>query len=116
MYIYYSQSSQGGVITSGGGFSNHYSRPYWQDSAVSGYFAALGSNQPGAGYNAGGRGYPDVSLLGVAYDVIVGGSVSSTYGTSCSAPVFAAMGKCACLSIPRLALLLIIHILLPTFC
>ena len=83
----------GGVITSGGGFSNYNARPSWQTSAVTNYFAALGTNQPAPGYSISGRGYPDVSLLGVSYEVVMSGALQSVYGTSCSAPVFAAMGE-----------------------
>ena len=87
------QSQLGGLITTGGGFSSYYPRPSWQDTAVSSYFTSLGSNQPYPGYNAGGRGYPDVSLLGVNYEVFIGGNKTLVFGTSASTPVFAAMSK-----------------------
>jgi len=64
---------------SGGGFSNIYPRPSYQDDAVNNYFATAvpnypyynvsGTNNPtpaqyGNGiYNRGGRGYPDVSAV-----------------------------------------------------
>eukprot|EP01035_Chromulina_nebulosa_P018785 gene18785-24552_t len=83
-------SNYGGVITSGGGFSQYYDRPSWQDDAVSSYFDNLQS-QPTSGYNPNGRGYPDVSLIGVEYAVVVEGSITYLYGTSCSSPTFAAM-------------------------
>lgn len=40
-------------------------------------------------YNGKGRGYPDVSLMGRKYAVVLGGVVKYLYGTSASAPVFA---------------------------
>jgi subtilase family serine protease len=61
-------SNQGGVITSGGGFSTYYAQPSWQVDAVNQYFKAI-SSQPSSGYNRQGRAIPDVSLLGVYYQV-----------------------------------------------
>jgi len=46
---------------------------------------------PYPGYNIGGRGYPDISLLGFNYTIVVDGEYVSVSGTSASAPVFAAM-------------------------
>eukprot|EP01036_Dinobryon_divergens_P027015 gene27015-35722_t len=87
------QSQLGGVITSGGGFSMYNARPSWQNSAVSNYFAAVSgsSSAPAAGYNSQGRGYPDVSLIGVNYQVVIAGVTVGVYGTSCSTPVFAGL-------------------------
>ena len=84
------QSSQGGVITSGGGFSLFSPRPAWQTNAVTSYFKSL-AVQPASGYNASGRGYPDITLLGVQYEVIVNGDIQQIYGTSASTPAFAGM-------------------------
>jgi hypothetical protein len=86
------QSQDNGIITTGGGFSTYYSRPSWQSDAVTSYFAGL-STSPAAGYNVNGRGYPDVSLVAVKYQVVIAGSLSNIYGTSASAPVFAAYSK-----------------------
>lgn len=83
------QSQLGGVITSGGGFSTFFPQPAYQTSAVSSYFAGL-TTQPASGYNKNGRAIPDMAMLGVAYQVMVGGSLVSLCGTSCSSPVFAA--------------------------
>jgi subtilase family serine protease len=91
------QSQLGGIITSGGGFSTYYKRPAWQDAAVDTYFRRVngaGSTlKPAPGFNSLGRGYPDISLLGVAYGVYINTIIYSLYGTSASAPAFAAMGK-----------------------
>ena len=82
--------SQGGLITSGGGFSHYYPAPKWQAAAVRKYFSSLPA-QPVAGFNKSGRAYPDVSLIAVKYNVMVQGNLYQRYGTSASAPVFAAM-------------------------
>jgi tripeptidyl-peptidase-1 len=60
-------SADGSVITGGGGFSTHYSRPSFQDSVVPSYLTSkAGTDEdPVAGYNAAGRGYPDISAAGL---------------------------------------------------
>jgi tripeptidyl-peptidase-1 len=76
-------SNTNGTITSGGGFSDVYGRPSWQHEAVSGYFDTVAgtSAEPVAGYNTSGRAYPDVSVMGYNYEVIVGGSGYLISGT-----------------------------------
>lgn len=95
---------------SGGGFSNIYARPSYQDTAVQAYFAnanptvkgyksysTSGTNNPsssvtaGGIYNRDGRGYPDVSAVGDNVVVYVNGLATTIGGTSASAPVFAAI-------------------------
>jgi len=44
----------------GAGFSNYFPTPSYQKNDVSKYLSSLGSSQAG-NFNAGGRGYPDVS-------------------------------------------------------
>ena len=86
------QSQEGGVITTGGGFSTYFATPSWQTNATSHYFDTLDdSKKPTSGYNAKGRGYPDISFIGVNYQVVIQDSFYSLYGTSASSPVFAAM-------------------------
>ena len=79
-----------GQITSGGGFSNFFGMPSWQQSAVSSYLqqATLPTTFT---FNATGRAYPDISLMGYNYGVVLGGNLVGESGTSASAPVFAAM-------------------------
>jgi tripeptidyl-peptidase-1 len=84
------QSQLGGVITSGGGFSTYYEVPDWQSSFTSAYLDGV-STAPTSGYNKNGRAIPDMSMMGVYYQVVVGGSLVSLFGTSCSAPVTAAV-------------------------
>ena len=84
-------------ITSGGGFSNYYTRPAYQDAAVEKYFAEVARSpiQPVAGYNPAGRGYPDISFEANMYRVQHRSELSSkwsgTSGTSASCPVAAGM-------------------------
>ena len=86
------ESDLGGVITTGGGFSTYNPTPSWQTDAVNAYFNTLSANQqPTSGYNRNGRGYPDISLIGVWYQVVVQGQMTSLFGTSASAPVLAGM-------------------------
>ena len=81
------------MITSGGGFSTHCPQPKYQKKAVAAYFtaAAAAGQTPVAGYNAAGRGFPDVSLAGHNYVVFVGGMGYIVSGTSASAPVMAGL-------------------------
>lgn len=93
---------------SGGGFSNIYPRPSYQNTAVNNYFNGVnkptypyynisGTNNPtpaqyGNGiYNRGGRGYPDVSAVGDNVLIILNGAPTLIGGTSAAAPVFGAI-------------------------
>ena len=87
------ESDLGGVITSGGGFSTYYAAPSWQTSTIANYFktAASTGTTPTPGFNPNGRGYPDISFIGVQYSVVIAGNLYALYGTSCTAPLFGAM-------------------------
>ena len=63
------------IITSGGGASNLYPIPPWQAAAVNKYMTSV-SPSPQAGFNTTGRMYPDVSLDGNQYVVLIGGTWS----------------------------------------
>lgn len=84
---------------SGGGFSNIYPRPAYQDAAVQTYFKTAGDQYPyytgstyGNGiYNRSGRGYPDVSAVGDNIVVFTMGAPTLIGGTSASCPVWAAL-------------------------
>jgi subtilase family serine protease len=76
---------------SGGGFSNYFAAPSYQASALATYFAKHKPTYKSSVYNASGRGFPDVSALGlniVNYDQ--GGQILQG-GTSASAPIFASI-------------------------
>lgn len=84
----------GGVITSGGGFSNVYSRAHsspWQQLAVQKYLSTCSTLPPAGYFNSTGRAYPDVSTYGSQFLVVLNGQVIRESGTSASAPVMAAM-------------------------
>lgn len=79
----------------GGGFSNTFPRPGYQNDAVTAYLQAAGSNlPPAAKWNSTGRAYPDVSALGGQgnpYCIYVGALSSGVAGTSAATPVVAAV-------------------------
>ena len=81
-------SRTGGVVTSGGGFSTKFAAPTFQQAAIATYLSTV-SPTPQTGYAATGRGYPDLSLLGYNYEVVVGGKTYAVSGTSASAPTLA---------------------------
>ena len=79
-------------ITTGGGFSNNpnFKTPSYQSKVVTEYLSNK-SHSLGPGFNAKGRGYPDVALIGHLYPIINGGEVNIKDGTSASTPVMAAI-------------------------
>ncbi|KAK3306348.1 tripeptidyl-peptidase-like protein [Chaetomium strumarium] len=92
-----------GAVFSAGGFSDFFARPAWQDDVVAPYVSRFSvaqngttTNATGPGrrlplFNPSGRATPDISAIGKAFQIVMGGSVSQVYGTSASAPVVAAM-------------------------
>ena len=80
------QSQMGGLSTSGGGFSTHFGRPSYQNSAAAGYFNRV---SPYPGYAAAGRGYPDLAVASVNYIITIGGTAHVVAGTSACTPVIA---------------------------
>ncbi|KAI0123235.1 peptidase S8/S53 domain-containing protein [Xylariales sp. AK1849] len=91
---------------SGGGFSNYFDAPLWQENAVSNYFSELngtlgfaGYDNPGVNftdagsgvYRTKGRAYPDVSAVGEHYEIFSAGKWGRASGTSLSAPIWAAV-------------------------
>ncbi|TMW68610.1 hypothetical protein Poli38472_006078 [Pythium oligandrum] len=82
----------GGVITTGGGFSNVYAMPAYQRSLVSHYLRQTSRLPKTKGFfNASGRAYPDISALGAAFNVVMHGRTTSVSGTSASTPVIGGM-------------------------
>ncbi|KAG2115755.1 peptidase S8/S53 domain-containing protein [Suillus discolor] len=75
---------------SGGGFSNYFPRPSYQDDAVSAYLATLAPGTYEGLYNSTGRAYPDVSSQAASFSVVYQGQVTLLDGTSCAAPAFTA--------------------------
>ncbi len=78
----------GGVITSGGGFSNYNNRSEyapWQEDAVSKYLSSenAAAYPPHWYFNANGRGYPDVSTYGSNYLIYLDGKITRESGGRC---------------------------------
>lgn len=95
---------------SGGGFSNYFKRPRYQNAAVQNYLDNHAPNYPsytyngydrfsgqsniganGGVFNIAGRGYPDVSANGASMAAFVRGKKSSWLGTSLAAPIWASI-------------------------
>ncbi|ERT03130.1 hypothetical protein HMPREF1624_01435 [Sporothrix schenckii ATCC 58251] len=86
----------------GGGFSNIYPTPDWQQSAVAtylgrakldfgGYSGDTVQENSGTNFNKSGRAYPDVSALGSNFYMVYRGGLAKGGGTSVAAPVWAAV-------------------------
>jgi len=71
-------SSNGFV--SGGGFSNYFARPSYQDNVVPAYITSL-NGQFSKLFNASGRGYPDIAAQGFHFLVVWNGTLVSLDGT-----------------------------------
>jgi kumamolisin len=73
--------SFGRVMASGGGFSRHFSPPFWARTAQK-------------GFRNRGRGVPDVAAkadVNGGYRIVVGGERMAMGGTSAAAPLWAAL-------------------------
>ncbi|KAG2361727.1 peptidase S8/S53 domain-containing protein [Suillus spraguei] len=77
------------VYFSGGGFSDYFVRPAYQEAVVTEYLEKLAPGTYEGLYNTYGRAYPDVSAQGVDFLVVYQGQNALLAGTSCSAPTFA---------------------------
>jgi tripeptidyl-peptidase-1 len=85
------QSDAGSIITSGGGFSAHFTQPSYQTQQVNTYLTTGPKLPPKNLFKTGGRAYPDVASLGNAYNVVIGGQTYQVSGTSAASPVFCGM-------------------------
>ncbi|KAF9347527.1 hypothetical protein BGX26_000993 [Mortierella sp. AD094] len=83
-------SPEQGVYFSGGGFSNYFAQPSYQTNAVLQFLRGLGMEYDGL-FNKTGRGFPDVAAQSVNCFIVQGGKDVPASGTSCSAPIFAAI-------------------------
>lgn len=75
---------------SGGGFSNYFQRPSYQNAAVAPYVASLGNQYAGL-YNKNGRGYPDIAAQGQLFQTVWNGTIRRLDGTSASTPTASAI-------------------------
>ncbi|KAH9024610.1 subtilisin-like protein [Lactarius hengduanensis] len=73
---------------SGGGFSNIFKRPEYQEQAVTTFLQHLGDQYHG-NYNATSRGIPDISAQALRFPVYIKGRHHVGYGTSASTPLVA---------------------------
>ncbi|KAF8262584.1 subtilisin-like protein [Lactarius quietus] len=73
---------------SGGGFSDYFERPIYQQQAADSFFEALGTNYQGL-YNVSGRGIPDVAAQSTGFRVFLNGIEGPDAGTSGATPIFA---------------------------
>ncbi|KAK5115872.1 hypothetical protein LTR85_009466 [Meristemomyces frigidus] len=76
---------------SGGGFSEIFERPSWQQAAVSNYLDKYSPNYTESVFNHSGRAFPDVSALGLNLATVWLGKTYGVGGTSASAPIFASI-------------------------
>ncbi|KAK4542455.1 hypothetical protein LTR36_006707 [Oleoguttula mirabilis] len=78
---------------SGGGFSNLFERPSYQDTAIEPYVSEQipASYHSKSGFNSLGRGIPDVSAFSTNFPVVWAGIAVPIGGTSASTPLWAAI-------------------------
>ncbi|KZT42984.1 subtilisin-like protein [Sistotremastrum suecicum HHB10207 ss-3] len=77
------------VSFSGGGFSNVFPRPSYQDAAVGTFLRTLPKGKFAGLFNPAGRGIPDVSAQGVNFRIFFNGRQGGVSGTSAASPAFA---------------------------
>jgi tripeptidyl-peptidase-1 len=78
-------------IFSGGGFSNYFPRPAYQQTQVSSYLKSYPPPYSSKTFNASSRAYPDISANGANFVTAIDGLWHTVYGTSASTPVVGAM-------------------------
>ncbi|KAF7363047.1 Subtilisin-like protein [Mycena venus] len=79
------------IFPSGGGFSNNFPRPAWQNYAVQNYLDNFAPSYASSVFNRSGRAYPDVSANGWPIVIAQNGGFIQSGGTSASAPIFASL-------------------------
>lgn len=83
-----SQFPQVGADLSGGGFSNYFPRPAYQNEGVPAFLSKLGRQYRGI-YNRDGRGIPDLSSQALNFVVVVDNVVQVVNGTRCAVSTMA---------------------------
>ncbi|KAJ6515250.1 tripeptidyl peptidase A [Mycena sanguinolenta] len=76
------------VDFSGGGFSNYFARPSYQDAAVQGFLNKLPKGTYSGLFNPNGRAIPDVAAQSDFFRVFISGAPVHIGGTSASSPTF----------------------------
>ncbi|KAL1304330.1 hypothetical protein AAFC00_000731 [Neodothiora populina] len=79
-----------GSYAGGGGFSDYFARPSYQDSVVTSYVEGLNGKYAGL-YNASGRAYPDLAAQGLDYVIYWDGQSILVSGTSAATPTIASV-------------------------
>ncbi|KZV63258.1 tripeptidyl peptidase A [Peniophora sp. CONT] len=77
------------VDFSGGGLSNYFARPAYQDEVVPAYLDSLANGTYAGLFNASGRGIPDVAAQADKFQIFLSGRAVSIGGTSAATPTFA---------------------------
>ncbi|KAH9059566.1 subtilisin-like protein [Lactarius vividus] len=73
---------------SGGGFSDYFRRPPYQEEAISTFLQNLGNRYQGL-YNNSGRGVPDLAAQALGLPIFINGNEKLIAGTSAAAPIVA---------------------------
>ncbi|EME80354.1 uncharacterized protein MYCFIDRAFT_208562 [Pseudocercospora fijiensis CIRAD86] len=81
------------LIASGGGFSNYFERPDYQSAVVPLYIAdhVPSSYRDVSGFNASGRGIPDLSAFSTSFPVVTKNLLLAVGGTSAAAHLWGAI-------------------------
>lgn len=75
---------------SSGGFSNVFTQPSYQTTAVNAFLTKLGTTNSGK-FNKAGRGFPDVAAVGQNVEINQDNEFGLVAGTSCASPIFASV-------------------------
>ncbi|EHL00160.1 putative Tripeptidyl-peptidase SED4 [Glarea lozoyensis 74030] len=85
-------SPEGAWSGGGGGFSEIFARPSYQNATVNKWLATdTTHNSVSPYFNSTGRAYPDVSAQATNFLVVLLGSASGVSGTSAATPAFASV-------------------------
>jgi tripeptidyl-peptidase I len=79
------------AFTSGGGFSNYFPRPKYQDKAIPSYLSKYVGDEYAGLYNKSGRGIPDMAAQGQNFSTVWNGTVLPVDGTSAATPTAASI-------------------------
>lgn len=74
----------------GGGYSEHFAAPDYNKEVTAAYAQSLDASTQRL-FKAENRGYPDISLISVQFQVAVGGKTEQVLGTSASSPSVAGL-------------------------
>ena len=85
-------SPEAGWSDSGGGFSEVFGRPSYQDATISNWLTTDTTHKSVSAYfNSSGRAYPDVAAEATDFVIVVSGDSEGVDGTSCATPTFASV-------------------------